>query len=397
MLKSLRGFFEKFLPILLISLVPTILVWAPFFLNSSNVMGIPIPDGGMGTIIKNYDGPLYIVVAKTLYNTSQISQTFSFNLPVEYYAAHFPLFPLLIRGVSLIAGGYPYSMLFVTAVTSILAIWYFFLFARDFIDTSASRKKNALWLTFVFAIFPARWLIVRSVGSPEPLFIASIIASVYYFKHKKYWWAGIWGAIAQFTKSPGILLFVAYWIAIAFPALQYAAQTSVKNIFKKVAWRAYPVVLIPLALLAIFFLYKQPFTFNNFFAYFNSGDNIHLFFPPFQIFNYSQPWVQTHWLEEIIFVYLFGFFGLVQLIKQKKVELAAFVGVFFLSTIFVSHRDLIRYSLPIIPFLFSAYHQTISKPEFKFVVVFLLLPIYLFSLAYISQNYMQIADWGPLL
>lgn len=392
MLKRLTIIFQRFLPILALSLIPTLAVWAPFFLGAEQVLGIPIPTGGMGTIVKNYDGPLYIVVAKTLYNTQAISQSFSFNLPVEYYAAHFPLFPLLIRGASLVAGWYPYSMLFVTTITSVLCMWFFYRFARDFID-----KKNALLITAVFAIFPARWLIVRSVGSPEPLFLAGIIASVYYFKHKKFWLAGIWGAIAQLTKSPAILLFVAYTIALALPALQHAAQTSIKNIFKKVEWRAYPVVLIPFALLAIFLLYRQPFTFNDFFAYFNSGDNIHLFFPPFQIFNYSQPWVQTHWLEEIIFVYLFGFYGLLQLIKQKKLLLASFVGVYFISTIFVSHRDLIRYSLPIIPFLFSAYHPIIIKPEFKYVMLFLLIPIYLFSLAYISQNFMQIADWGPLL
>lgn len=390
MFKRAKKFFNEFLPVLALALIPTLLIWIPFFFNADRVVGVPLPGEGMATIVKNYDGPLYIVVAKTLYNADLIKNSFSFNLPVEYYAAHFPLFPVLIRLVSSVAGWYPYSMLFVTVATSVLALWFFYLFVRDFVD-----KKNALWIATVFAIFPARWLIVRSVGSPEPLFLASIIASIYYFSGKKYWAAGMWGAIAQFTKPPGILLFVAYTVAVALPALKHAAQTTSKNLFKKFEWRAYPVLLIPLALLAVFKIYDIQM--GNFFAYFNSGDNIHLFFPPFQIFNYSQPWVNTHWLEEIIFIYLLGAFGLVQLIKQKNLLLSCFVGVFFGITIFISHRDLLRYSLPIVPFLIVGYSKVIAQKEFKYILAFLALPIYLFSLAYISQNYMQIADWAPLL
>jgi hypothetical protein len=247
----------------------------------------------------------------------------------------------------------------------------------------------------VFATFPARWLIVRSVGSPEPLFVGSIIASIFYFKEKKFWLAGIWGAIAQATKSPGILLFVAYLAIIILPALKHAAATSTKNLFKKLEWRAYPVLLIPLVLLGIFWLYK--IRMNDFLAYFHSGDNIHLFFPPFQIFNYSQPWVGTFWLEEIIFIYLIGALGIIRLIKKKHYDLLAFVGLFFATTIFVSHRDLMRYTLPIVPFLFIAFAGVIKKAEFKYVILFLIVPIYLFSLAYIAQNFMQISNWTPLL
>lgn len=136
---------------------------------------------------------------------------------------------------------------------------------------------------------------------------------------------------------------------------------------------------------------------GDFWAYFRSGDNIHLFFPPFQIFNYSAPWVGTFWLEEIIFIYLFGILGLIKLIKQKAGILVWYVGIFFVSTLFVSHRDLMRYSLPLVPFLFVAFNEAITKKEFKIAFVFIVIPIYLFSLAYISQNVMPISNWSPFL
>lgn len=282
-------------------------------------------------------------------------------------------------------------MLFMTLVTSITSLYFFNKLAKEYLD-----EKNALWLTFFFAIFPARWLIVRSVGSSEPLFIASIIASIYYFRKKNYWLAGISGALAQLTKSPGILLFLAYLLYMTVPNIKNAVTIKLSSLIKNIEIRKiYPLFLIPFSLILVFAIYA--FTYKDFFAYFHSGDNIHIFFPPFSIFNYSAPWVGTFWLEEIIFVYLLGALALIKLIKTEKSIITWFFGIFFLSTLFVSHRDLIRYSLPLVPFALISFSDQIVKKEFRYVIILLLLPIYLFSLAYISQNVMPIGNWAPFL
>lgn len=386
----MRPKFRQILFIIFLSLIPTVLIWLPFYLRLKTFWTIPLPQEGMATIVANYDGPLFLVVAKTFYNIGLIKQNFPLPLPTEYYAAHFPLFPALIR-IAANFLGFPYAMLSVTLASSILAIYFFYTFICQYVT-----KGNALWLTFIFSILPARWLIVRSVGSAEPLFVAAIIASIYYFQKKGYWKTGIWGAIAQLTKPPGIILFIAYSFAIVAPHFKKIVTTPFKQWLKLLQLKkVYPLALIPLSLLAVFILYKIQF--NNFFAYFNSGDNIHLFFPPFQIFNYSAPWVGTFWLEEVIFVYLFAGLGLTRLIKQKKRTVAWFTGIFFLSILFVSHRDVIRYSLPIVPFLLTAFSKSLVKREFKIVMTILIIPIYLFSLAYISQNLMPISDWAPFL
>jgi len=380
----------KFIPIILLSLIPTFLIWLPFFLRIEYFWTIPLPTNGMATIVANYDGPLFLAVAKTFYNPALIKEMFSFPLPNEYYAAHFPLFPLLIK---LFASffGFPYAMLFVTLISSIFAIFIFYKFINLYVT-----EKDALWITTVFSIFPARWLIVRSVGSSEPLFIALIIASIYFFKNKKYLFAGIFGALAQLTKSPAILLFISYIFIIIFPEINKMASISLGKSLKSFEYKKLIYIfLIPLSLLGVFIFYK--IRLNDFLAYFHSGDNIHLLFPPFQIFNYTAPWVGTSWLEEVIFVYLFGMLGLFNLIKQKETELAWFVGIFFFSILFVSHRDIIRYALPIVPFLFVAFKDNLLKKEFKFVMLVLIIPIYLFSIAFISQNVMPISDWSPFL
>lgn len=372
-----------------LALLPTILVWLPFFLRLEHFWGIPLAKDGLATIVSNYDGPLYIVVAKSLYNPEIIKGNFSFNLPTEYYAAHFPLFPILIRLLGQVTT-YPYAMLSLTLLGSILALWFFYKLISLYVE-----PQEAVWLSFMFSLFPARWLIVRSVGSPEPLFIAAIIGSLFYFQKSKFWLASFWGIIAQLTKSPGILLFVAfagYSFANEFNRLE---NTRFNSWVKSIKIKPLPVVLIPLSLLGVFFLYQQ--TMNDFLAYFHSGDNIHLLFPPFQIFNYQAGWVNTHWLEEIIFIYLIGFYGLIKLVQTKAHVLAWFVGVFFVSLLFVSHRDILRYSLPIVPFLYVAYRESLTRIEFKWAFALIILPIYLYSLAFISNNMMPISDWTTLL
>jgi len=376
----MSGKFKNLPWILVLSLVPTFLIWLPFFLRLQTFWGIPLPGNGLATIVANYDGPLYLVVAKTLYGKAVIMANYQFPLPTEYYAAHFPLYPLIIRVFGLVTN-YPYAMLTATLLSSILAVYFFQKLISQYVD-----KKDVLFLTLLFSVFPARWLIVRSVGSADPLFIASIIASVYFFKYKKYWLSGIWGALATLTKSPGILLFVSYAAYIIFEYF--------KN--QKISIKKYlPTLLIPLSLIGVFTLYF--FLTGDFWAYFHSGDNIHLMFPPFSVFNFSAPWVGTFWLEEIIFIYLIGAIGVYKLFAKKEYEIAIFSGIFFTLSLFISHRDLMRYALPMVPFLFVAFADILAKKEVKIALAVIIIPIYLFSLAFISQNVMPISNWAPFL
>lgn len=369
--------------ILAMTLVPTVLLWLPFFLRLPSFWKIPLPQSGLATIVANYDGPLYLVAAKTFYNKAQIAANYQFPLPTEYYTAHFPLFPALIRLFSLITN-YPYAMLFVTLASSFLAIFFFNKFISDFV----SDKNRAMFLTFLFSVFPARWLIVRSVGSADPLFVAGVIASLYFFRKKKYWLAGIWGAVAQLTKAPGILLFISYATIAMLPL--FSGKLTITNLKKYL-----PTLLIPLALTLVFGIYAV--TTGDFFAYFKSGDNIHLFFPPFQIFNSTAPWVGTFWLEEVIFVYAIGAMAVYRLFKKEEIELGVFAAVFFILTLFISHRDLIRYSLPLVPLMFAAFSDLLLRKQFRFALMVIAIPIYLYSISFISQNVMPISNWAPFL
>jgi hypothetical protein len=343
----------------------------------------------MATIMKNFDGLYYIVVAKSFYRPEIIESLFSFPLPSIYYTAHFPIYPLLIRLLSPIFG-YLWGMLSVTLISSVLASIVFYFFLKEF-----RYSKQALWLTLVFLLLPARWLVVRSVGSPEPLFILFILISFYFFKKKNYWLAGIFGALNQLTKPPGILLFVGYsffLLAENWADLKKEIIPTLGNILKK----AYPLLLVPLSLLGLFIYYR--FAYGDFWAYFHSGENIHpIFWPPFQVFNLTTRWVGTFWLEDIIYLFLLEALGITLLFKQKRFDIAIFSAVFFVATLFVAHRDISRYSLPLVPFLLIAFEPLLIKKEFKIALAIIIIPIFLYAINFVAGNTSPIADWKPFL
>lgn len=385
-MKKIKGL----IPIILLTIIPTLLIWLPFFTRMKSFWTIPLPDAGMATIVSNFDGPLYLVAAKSFYNQDFIKDNYQFPLTTQYYSAHFPAFPLLIKAFAGIFG-FLYSMLFVTVLFSFFSLFFFHKLCKIYF-----KKNQAFWLTTIFAVFPARWLIVRSVGSAEPLFMAAILASLYFFEKKKYLFSGLWGMLAATVKSPGILLFFALFYTISQPHLKLIATEGLKKFIEKLNLKTnWPIFLIPLGAILVFALYGV--VYNDFFVYFKSGDNIHLFFPPFQIFNHSAPWVGTFWLEEIIFIYLLGAIGVYKLKKLENPSFYYFSLIYFISLLFVAHRDVLRYALPIIPFMLIAYRDVISKKEFKIAFGLIIIPIYLYSLSFISQNTMPISNWSPFL
>ncbi|MFH1536136.1 MAG: hypothetical protein ABIC96_03665 [Patescibacteria group bacterium] len=358
----------------LLSLIITTVIWLPHVLALPNLWGLNFQEG-FNTIYRNFDGLEYVIIAKTFYNPQAIS-LLPQSLPPSYFASHFPGYSIFIAALAPLLG-YLKSMLLVSLISTILASWAFYFLIKDF-----KLSTHPLFLSSIFLILPARWLIVHSVGSSEPLFIFFIISTVYFFmkfeKSKKFSsiaLAGTFGLLAQITRPPGILLF----LALLF-YLFWVYKFSIIRVFYKYL----PLLLIPLGLLGVFYLYGQ--TYGDFWAYFHSGDNIHLTFPPFQVFNINQFWVGDIWLEDIIYIFTLGFLGGVILLKQKLYPLAFIILTYLAVSILVAHRDLSRYILPVVPFILIAFEKVLTSREFKIILPIILLAIYLYAQNFILQN-----------
>jgi len=197
--------------------------------------------------------------------------------------------------------------------------------------------------------------------------------------------AAIFGILAQITKTPGILLFATYGLLLGNRFLKK----------KEIKWQAWPLLLIPFSVFFVFLFYQIQT--GDFLAYFHSGDNFHLVFPPYQSFISSRSWLGSIWTEDMVWQYLIGGLAVIYLIKQKYYDLATFAGIFFTATLFVAHRDLARYSLPIAPFALIAFDKFLQKKEFKIALLIILPAIYLYTINFILGNTAPLADWAPYL
>lgn len=360
----------------------TFIMWLPHFLNIHSFYNLDF-SAGFNNIYRNYDGLEYVVIAKSLYFPEAIA-LLPQSQEAIYYAAHFPGYALLILFFAPLLG-FLKSMLFVTLLFTILSAIAFYFLVKNFKLTN-----HPLILSLLFLILPARWLIVHSVGAAEPVFIFFTIMCFYYFlkfeQTLKYLFivlTGVFGMLAQITRPPGILIFAALGLYILWKFIQ-SKNWSAKNI-SKFLFSYFPIFLIPLSVLSIFYWYS--ISYGDFWAYFNTGDNRHLVFPPFQVFNKADYWVGDIWLEDIVYILTLGFLGGMMLLKNSVTKpLAFFVLIYLAATAMVTHRDISRYALPVFPFVMIAFEKVLTSKEFRIVLIIVGLAIYLYSQNYIIAN-----------
>ncbi len=364
-----------------ITLFITLLIWLPYILRI-NFFGLNF-SSGFETIYRNYDGIEYIIIAKTLYNTQLIAKLPQ-SLSANYYASHFPGFSLAMMPFAAVLG-YLKSMILVSVIFTVFSTIALYYLAKEILLI-----KSPVWLAFVSLILPARWLIVHSVGTPEPMFIFFTILTFYFFsrferldKRRDLLLASLSGFFAQLARPPGILIFISLCCYILWKIARSKNGDFLSKIWASIK-RYYPILSIPLMLFFIFIWYQ--IAFHNFFAYFHSGDNIHLTLPPFAVFNKNQYWVGDIWLEDIVYIFLLGFFATFILFKKKLYPIAFFTLIYLTATVFVAHRDISRYTLPVVPFVLLAYEKAINSKEFKIALIIIALGIYLYAQNFILNN-----------
>jgi len=366
--------------LLSITLFSTLLFWGAFYFDVPGKIGLD--HVSMETIWANYDGPNYLAISKCGYRPDCIRQSFSLPQPLEYYPAHFPGFSALINifQPGLLSG--PRAMLFVALLGSLFFSIFTYLFFTLYFS-----PKSSLVLAAIAIFFPARVFILRQIGAPEGWFIGSILASLYFFKQKRYFVSALFAASAQIFKSPGILLFAAFfchWL-ITF------IKTKKINLSKYIWY-----LLSPLSVLLIFYLYQWQT--GDFWAYFHSGDNIHLSLIPYSVFLSRNTWVNTIWLEDVIYIFGLCFTALFILYRRLKLKISfIFPLLFTLATVFVGHRDISRYLSPVYPFIFLAFGRFLTKKSFQLIFLLLVPAVFLFALNFVAGNVAPIADWGPYL
>jgi hypothetical protein len=319
--------------LILFSVIPSLIIFALNFRDPS-------------VIFRYWDGPNYIEVAKTLYNVPADHPFKPYGTTQAYFACHLPLYPLLIRIFSFMS--YEISMVFVTLVTAALATIAFYYFLLEY-ECVKSPFYSALISTFL----PVRWLVYKSIGASEPLFILLVLLSLIAYKRNKLTWAMVFASLSGITRITGILLAAVYFIEFI----------RTKN-YKAVPLLA--IIAVPLLLTFTYYYYQ----YNDFFAYFSWNSKL-IHTRPLDIFYSYSGNGDTHPAE--LYFLFYAAYGLGVLFLWDYPVVFIYSLVFYCFNLFVFHEDLSRYFLSITPFVvIVAYDRVLNTPQFKIFAVFVL-------------------------
>lgn len=374
---------KHLLTVIVAALCSLFVMWLPFYMHLDSVFGVKTNRVGMERIVQNFDGLNFLIVAKTAYNPQIIAKDYQDVLNGRkplYFSAHYPGYPAMVASLLSFVSG-PNALLGAIIISNILLAVALYLYFVQKIGN----EKLATTLAIFALFFPARMLSNRIVGSNEGLFIFFVLISLYLFNKSKYFWSAVLGSLAVLTRSPGILLFGAYLIYFLKPGRSFAIRLK----------EFLPYLLIPFSLLALWGYYGIQF--GSFWAYFQVGGNINLYWP-FAVFASRMDWVSGIWNEDLVYLIAIIMGGAFLYIKKYKwTPESIFVFLYSLFVISVAHRDLARYSLPLMPFILLMCSKLLESKYVKIIGAILLVPIMLYSWQFVLQNYQNVIDWTNYL
>ena len=345
-----------------------LVIWT---LISSLILYIPFL-GDLTVIPKYWDGPNYLLIAKTLYDIP-FDHPFReyYHTTPAYFACHLPLYPLMIRLVSFMT--YPVAMIFVTLLFSCLTTLVFYYFLKEL-----NCVHNPFFSAALSVILPARWLIYHSIGASEPLFAFLAISSLYCFHKKKYWGAFILASLSCVSRITGLLFCCVYFVLLVER--------------KDYKWM-FALAIIPLSVFATFLFYQ--YQFHDFLAYFHWNAKLIHHLPAEALHEFAIAG-ETNSAEFYLSIYLI--LGLGSMLLWDYPILFTYCIIFFFFNLFIFHQDISRYFLSITHFaIIVAYDRIFKTWQFKLAILFFIPLLYIYAWGVIPNNLVDNLVYSKLM
>ncbi len=332
----------------------------------------------MFNIIRNWDGPNYIVVAKTFYDFDAVAKYFYIPFKPIYFTAHLPLYPAFIWLFAPVFG-WLYSGVVVNMIFGVLLNILFYVIARRY-------TKHALFLTLVFTVFPARFLLLRGIIAPETMVLFFTLAAFYFWNKNQVLYTALAASLACLTKIQAIFLFPAFVFA------SWEKWRKNEGHYASFLW----LLLIPLAVLSLCSLYYLRT--GDFFAFLSAqkGNGLGMSFP-FSQFNFTNQWVGTAWIEEVVFYFIGMFILIFALRDSKERSWFYFTLLYTLFLLTIPHNDIARYAYPLVPIFLFQFSEFFTSKVFKWALICALPAIYLYTLNLLVTNQAPITDWSQFM
>lgn len=184
----------------------------------------------------NTDANSYLGIAEHWYVTEGDSR---------FHIVFFPLYPILIKLFQLVLQNYFVSALVVSNLCAFGAA--IFLYELAALDMPSQKALNTVKYLF---LLPAA--IFFAAPMTESLFLLLSVACIYFVRKRHYLPACLLGALASFTRSPGVLLLALIFIEFVRDLIDQYHKDG--NRFRSSFWkqflgRGFCMLIIPLGLL----------------------------------------------------------------------------------------------------------------------------------------------------
>ncbi|VUD68942.1 hypothetical protein TDB9533_04302 [Thalassocella blandensis] len=355
---------QPYVTLIALALLSCLIFYAPFIVN-----------GEMAYVFRYWDGPNYVYLAKTLYVIPQDHPLSPYSEP-EYFAAHLPLYPLIIRLLSFL--GYNNAMLLTTMMFTVFSTVILYQLLKE-----TRCVQSPLWSAFIALFIPARYLIYHSVGATEAPFVFFTLSSLLAYTRGQYFLAFTLAGLSGITRITGVLIGFAYFFLLVWQK----------------RWRPMlllPIVGIPLLLTFTFYAIH----YGDFFAYFGvnlTENNSLLYFQPFYILQYYSSEGDDHSAELYLATYIIYGAGVCLLYDKNRVFFA-YSLVTYLFSVFIFHQDLSRYLIPIAPLaIIVAYDSILANRLVKYSAPVFIYLSYLYAWNILPHNLIESWVYEDLL
>jgi hypothetical protein len=326
-----------------------------------------ISNGSIYSALLVYDGPFFTYAAKTLYNIPDDWLFFrTNNMKPRYMACHFPGYPLIIKLCSMLClGSYTFGSLLAISLTSFLST---FVFRRLLIVYDLVYDPNYTSLLSVFV--PIRFMMYRTVGANEPLYMTCVFLSMIFFKTNQILLLLLSMIVTTITKIEGLSI-------VGTIGLCYLLKLDLlKAIFSGFG---------AIGTVAVLFMHK--IYFGSPFVYFehNQGARQKLLEIPFLNYvEYPRYDVTLMFLYQKLVLQVPMLAGLCVLWK-KSLPLGIFIFVYFIFTGAISHLDIFRYGMPAyMPALLIGFDVIWNNPMVKGNITTILIIYLIVAILYIT-------------
>jgi hypothetical protein len=300
----------------LLGLSAQLIVWLPFATR---------PD----VVARHFDGPNYLVVAKTLYRPTAVNPMPGYIGSPSYFAVHLPAYPLAVRALVPLAG-WPNALLLATALFGMASAMAFVLWISD-------EAPGAPWLPLllVFLLLPPRSFLYRALGATEAPMAFFVLLALWARGREKTGLAVAAAGLASICRINGVLL---------------VGLLALELLYRRRPLSAVAAGAAGLAPLALVFAWQSAVLGRG--AAFLDAHRSKPSFQPFQ--GLQDLLARNEWVagDLVVWALLFHVLAAALLLRRGYRFEAALVAAHVALLSFVRETDLSRYFLTVAPLAF---------------------------------------------